>query len=199
MSDVQYPTLIADPPWAYNIEGPKSTLEHRPNRDAHESKGSGSSAQRYGKMGMRELLALRPPVADNAHLYLWFTNAFAVEAHELARAWGFEPKTIVTWGKVKPDGTPSMKMGYYFRGATEHFLFAVRGRMRLTEGLALPTLMLSKRLPHSVKPEEFYDVVEKASPGPYLEMFARRERPGWDHWGNELDTDVVIPSIEVPT
>jgi N6-adenosine-specific RNA methylase IME4 len=120
-----------------------------------------------------------------AHLYLWTTNSFMVEAHELARAWGFKPKTIVTWGKMKPNGNPSMKTGYYFRGATEHILFAVRGSMRLL-GDAAPTLFLSQRLPHSVKPEWFYGLVEAQSPGPYLEMFARQQRLGWSSWGNQV-------------
>jgi N6-adenosine-specific RNA methylase IME4 len=125
-------------------------------------------------------------VDDTAHLYLWTTNSFLVEAHEVARAWGFEPKTLVTWGKMKPDGTPSMKTGFYFRGATEHFLFCVRGAMRLNKGACRPTLYLSERLAHSRKPDWFYRLVEDASPAPRLELFARRGRVGWATWGNEV-------------
>jgi N6-adenosine-specific RNA methylase IME4 len=126
-------------------------------------------------------------VADNqAHLYLWTTNAFMREAHDLAEAWGFKVKTCLTWGKVKDDGTASMKTGYYFRGATEHCLFAVRGRLPLQVKHGKPTLYLSRRLPHSVKPEWFYALCEECSPGPRLELFARRARPGWTVWGNEV-------------
>lgn len=124
---------------------------------------------------------------DGAHLYLWTTNAFMVEAHEVARAWGFEPKTIVTWVKVHQDDhmRPSMKVGYYFRGATEHCIFAVRGSLRLTG--TWPTAFLWPRPAggHSAKPEAFLDMVEQASPGPRVELFSRRHRMGWDTWGLE--------------
>lgn len=127
----------------------------------------------------------------DAHLYLWFTNAFAVEAHEVCRAWGFEPKTIITWAKVQHEdpSKPSMKTGYYFRGATEHVLFGVKGSLKTQATLS--TLFIHPRInTHSEKPEKFYtDVIEKASPGPYLELFARRRRPGWRAWGNQLPAE----------
>lgn len=142
---------------------------------------------------MLDLLALRPPAANNSHLYLWTTNAFMVEAHDLARAWGFAPKTIITWVKVKNDEkTPSMKTGYYYRGATEHVVFAVRGSLRLQTTEAHSTAFLYPRLAHSVKPIPFYSMVEKCSPGPYLEMFARQRRRGWMAWGNEVKSDIEI-------
>jgi len=176
--------IVADPPWPYSGRGPASSKEHRPN-----SYGAApSSVERYGKMSMDELKAMQIPAHESAHLFLWTTNGFICEAHELARAWGFQPKTVVTWGKLKPDGTPSMKTGYYFRGATEHCLFATRGNLRLTGG-PFPTLYLSRRLPHSVKPEWFYALCEECSPGPYLELFARRPRLNWTVWGNEVETN----------
>ena len=140
-------------------------------------------------MTMTDLKAL--PVSavteSPAHLYLWTTNAFLCEAHELAKAWGFRPNTVLTWGKVRDTGEPSMRMGYYFRGATEHCLFAVRGSLRLLTKKAKPTLYLSRRLPHSVKPDWIYELCEECSPGPRLELFARRARPGWVTLGNEAD------------
>jgi N6-adenosine-specific RNA methylase IME4 len=113
------------------------------------------------------------------------------EAFVVVKSWGFKQKTILTWTKVKKDGAPSMKMGYYYRGATEHCLFCVRGKQRLI-GPAAPTAIFASRLPHSVKPPEFYKLVEEQSPSPVLEMFARRSRPGWHTWGNELHNDVEI-------
>lgn len=143
-------------------------------------------------MGISELCALDPPADENAHLYLWTTNSFMDEAHDVVRAWGFKPKTICTWGKVKPDGTPSMKTGYYFRGATEHWLFCVRGSQAFTTTNPEPTLWLGPRLGHSIKPDWFYDLVERVSPGPYLEMFARRNRLGWDTFGDEALAHVEL-------
>jgi len=183
---MKYAAIVADPPWPYKTPGQiGASLEHRPNRDKTLGAGNAGSRSRYGAMSIEELCAIQPPAADNAHLYLWFTNTFAVEAHAIAKAWGFKPITILTWTKVKPDGTPSMKMGYYFRGATEHVLFGVRGSLRLRSDRALPTSYLWPRTAHSVKPDQFYALVEEASPGPYLELFARRNRLGWDAWGDQ--------------
>jgi N6-adenosine-specific RNA methylase IME4 len=149
-------------------------------------------------MEIDALCALAPPAADHAHLYLWFTNTFAVEAHTIAKAWGFRPMTILTWTKTRQaDGQPSMKMGYYFRGATEHILFGVRGSLRLQTKEALPTGYLWPRTGHSVKPTAFYELVEKASPADYLELFARRARSGWTTWGNEMGVAVsALPVTE---
>lgn len=184
-----YATVVADPPWPYRSPGKfGATLEHRPNRDKTTGAGNAGSRSRYGAMGISEICRIKFQAHENAHLYLWFTNSFAVEAHEIARAWGFRPSTILTWVKTRQaDGQPSMKMGYYFRGATEHILFAVKGSLRLRAERALPTAYLWPRLPHSVKPESFYSIVEEASPPPYLELFARRRRLGWDSWGNEIE------------
>jgi N6-adenosine-specific RNA methylase IME4 len=189
----KYPTIVADPPWKYDsdtqgADGPRSgAIVRTVKRDG--SLANGVRDHTYDRLSVAEIAAL--PIGEmaekNAHLYLWTTNQFMVEAHDIARAWGFKPKTICTWVKThqKDRDRVSMKTGYYFRGATEHFLFCVRGSLRLQVSEGLPTAYLWPRLPHSVKPEAFYDLVEKASPGPFLELFARRNRLGWHTWGNE--------------
>jgi N6-adenosine-specific RNA methylase IME4 len=182
----RYRTIVADPPWEYDGAGPKArALYGRHKGEYSPLNGVNTKRDRYGAMSMGELQAIRPPAEDDAHLYLWTTNQFIVEAHELARAWGFRPKTILTWGKIQSDGKPSMKMGHHFRGATEHVVFGVKGSLALRADVALPTLYLWPRRPHSVKPDAFYDLVEQASPGPYVELFARRARFGWDYYGNQ--------------
>jgi N6-adenosine-specific RNA methylase IME4 len=175
----RYRTIVADPPWPYDQPGMRGL-----KKDGTRDEGVGST-ERYGAMSIDRLCGLSPPAENDAHLYLWTTNSFMVQAHEIAKAWGFKVKTICTYGKVQPDGTPSRKSGYYFRGATEHCLFAVRGSLPLRVSEAQATLWLWPRLPHSVKPDAFFDLVEVCSPGPYLEMFSRRARLGWDVWGNE--------------
>lgn len=187
-----YQTIVADPPWPY--DGAAALQDRTGGRNADGRGANVSSQQRYGAMTMEQILALRPPAAADAHLYLWTTNAFMDEAHDVARAWGFQPKTILTWAKTHQDDRSrvSMKTGYYFRGATEHCLFAVRGSLKLQTDVALPTAYLWPRLPHSVKPDAFYDLVEQASPAPRLEMFARRARFGWEYWGDQsLETEQV--------
>lgn len=157
-------TVVADPPWQY---GNTSTR--------------GAAEDHYSTMTIEELCAL--PVAErmapDAHLYLWVTNNFIREAFEVMDAWGFAYKTCLTWVK------PQMGMGNYFRGVTEHILFGAKGSLR-TQARDIRNCFEAPRQKHSAKPDLFYDIVEKASPGPYLEMFARRARLGdWSYWGNE--------------
>lgn len=174
--------IVADPPWPY---GTRDAIPRCQKVNGETAMGVGDT--QYPFMPVSEIAAL--PVsqiaAPKSHLYLWCTNSFLVQAHEVAVAWGYEPKTVLTWGKVKRDGTPSMKTGWWFRGSTEHVVFATRGQLRLLSG-ARPTLYLSERLPHSVKPDWFFALCEECSPGPRLEMFARRRREGWLSWGNEV-------------
>ncbi len=192
---MKFKTIMADPPWDYATPGQiGKTLEHRPNRDKGLSAHGAGSVARYGGMSIADLSSLRVAALadDDAHLYLWTTNGFMEQAYTVARAWGFAPKTIVTWTKTRvSDGQPSMKMGYYFRGATEHILFCVRGSLRL-RGPAHATAILAPRTPHSEKPEAAFKMVEEQSPGPYLEMFARRRRPGWSAWGDEVASDITL-------
>jgi N6-adenosine-specific RNA methylase IME4 len=186
-----YRTVVADPPWPYDG---RDAFAITVKKDGTRAIGTGLN-RHYAPMSMEALAALQVPAGENAHLYLWTTNAFMVEAHALARAWGFEPKTICTWVKTHQGDAErvSMKTGYYFRGATEHFLFCVRGSLRLKDSAgALPTAFLWPRQPHSVKPEAFYDLVESASFSPYLELFARRNRLGWDTWGDQALEHVEV-------
>jgi N6-adenosine-specific RNA methylase IME4 len=189
MAYAPFTTIVADPPWPYGTS--KALIKTLLAEGSGVAKGVGAG-DNYALMSLSDLKALpvEKVATENAHLYLWTTNAFLVEAHDLTRSWGFEPKTVLTWVKTKQytmpeDEQPSMKTGYWFRGATEHVVFGVRGSLRL-HGPAAPTVFFHRRLPHSVKPESFFHLVETQSPGPYLEMFARRPRIGWVAWGNEL-------------
>lgn len=187
----RFSTIVADPPWPYE-NSEKGAIVKTVKSDGSIAKGVQVHGN-YQTMPIHMICRLIVPAKENCHLYLWTTNAFMQEAHEVASSWGFTVKTILTWVKMKDDGTPSMKSGYYYRGATEHCLFAVRGRLRLI-GPAASTALLTQRLSHSVKPPEFYKLVEQQSPGPYLEMFSRSPRVGWDHWGNEVNSSIEIKS-----
>ena len=192
----KFGTILADPAWPYR--SPRAVVGNagRGNQNGRvKDTIQVDAAAHYPLMTLEEIkrLPVKDIAADAAHLYLWTTNAFMVEAHEVARAWGFEPKTILTWVKLKLDGLEvSMKTGYWYRSATEHIVFGVRGSQRLL-GPAVPTAFLLPRLPHSVKPDFFYKLIEEQSAGPYLELFARRLRPGWDSWGNEIESTIRLP------
>lgn len=192
---MRFATIVADPPWPYrDQDGPRVSQKIRP-LTWNGTSGSVSSHNRYGSMSIESICSLCPPFEKQSHLYLWTTNSFMVEAHQVARAWGFEPKTILTWVKIKGDGTPSMKAGWHFRSATEHILFATRGR-RVWPGLIRPTAYLLPREKHSKKPDFFYRLAEECSPAPRLEMFARSTRDGWSVWGNEVASSVQLGILE---
>jgi N6-adenosine-specific RNA methylase IME4 len=193
---VRYRTIVADPPWPYGDAGKQhSVIPRCIKSDGQPSIGVADWT--YAPMSMAAIcdLNVQSITESDSHLYLWTTNAFMEQAHQVARSWGFETKTILTWGKVCQDDhlKPSMKTGFYYRGASEHILFCVRGSLRLTG--TWPTLFLWPRIgKHSHKPDAFYDLVEQASPGPYVELFARRHRFGWDVWGNESANTAEMPA-----
>jgi N6-adenosine-specific RNA methylase IME4 len=174
----KYATILADPPWRFSNRTGKMAPEHR-------------RLSRYGTLTLEEILAL--PVADaaeaRAHLYLWVPNALILEGLDVMRRWGFTYKTNLVWHKVRKDGGPDGRgVGFYFRNVTELVLFGVRGSMRtLAPGRRQVNFLKTQKREHSRKPDEFYEIIERCSPGPYLEMFARSARPGWTSWGNEVD------------
>ena len=185
-------TISADPPWPYGTSSSGHFVIPKP-QDEVDRGHRGVETMGYEPMPMDEILALsvRDVADSSAHLYLWVTNAIIAEGMEVMAGWGFKYKTMLTWTKTQ-DSHPirvSMKSGFYFRGATEHVLFGVRGSCPPPDGLALPTGYLWPRLArHSEKPHEFYrDVAEKMSPEPRLEMFARGPRVGWTTWGNQAE------------
>lgn len=163
LPDGEFRVIVADPPWQY---GNTSTR--------------GAAEDHYATMTIAELceLEVEDRAADQSHLYLWTTNGFLREAFEVMDAWGFTYKTTLVWVK------PQMGMGNYFRSSTEYVLFGIRGGLR-TQARDMVNWFNAPRAQHSRKPDCFYDLVEKASAGPYLEMFSRRRRLGWEGWGHE--------------
>jgi N6-adenosine-specific RNA methylase IME4 len=165
----KYRTIVADPPWRYDVKPPEGGTP-------------------YPTMTPEELAGL--PVGmwanEDSHLYLWTTNSFLVEAHRIMAAWGFEYKTLLTWIKRKrpPNVDNWIGMGFYYRGVTEHVLFGVRGSLHLKRNNA-PNVFYAPHGQHSEKPAAFYDLVESASHGPYLDVFARANRFNWDTFGDE--------------
>ncbi len=172
---VRYSTIVADPPWLVSA-GPAHFADN-PNRPRT---GPASRPLAYSTMSVDAIAALDVPADDAAHLYLWTVNAHVESAYRVARAWGFRPSALLTWAKT-PRG---LGLGGTFTQTTEHVLFARRGVLPAARRIDT-TWFRWKRGAHSVKPDAFLDLVEQVSPGPYLEMFARRNRLGWDTWGNE--------------
>ncbi len=175
----KFSTILADPPWQFQNRTGKVAPEHK-------------RLNRYGTMTLEDIQAL--PVAnvsaETAHLYLWVPNALLPEGLAVLTAWGFSYKSNLVWHKIRKDGGPDGRgVGFYFRNVTELVLFGVRGKnaRTLEPGRSQVNFLKTQKREHSRKPDEFYDIVESCSPGPFLEMFARGSRPGWTSWGNQAD------------
>lgn len=171
----RYGCVVADPPWP--AQGGERHYDVMP-------------IDRIKAMGS----ALVPHLAQDAVLWLWLTNATVEAGYSVARAWSFEPKSLLTWVK------PRLGLGRPLRNMTEHALLAVRGKPDFgfhSQG----TWLFAPVQDHSHKPEEFLEIVKRLGPnGRRLELFARRRHDGFDAWGNHpgLITDVVLDGFPVP-
>lgn len=186
--------IVADPPWRY-----KTTIcvtGNAPGR-THQH---GRSGTEYPTMTIDEVTSL--PVRqlahnDGAHLYLWTTNTHLEYAWGIVRAWGFEPKQLLTWAK-RPKGM----IGFgAFSPCTEFILFGSSARKSIhTTRIERTWFEWPRTTKHSEKPQGSFDMIESVSPGPRLELFARRIRPGWTVWGNEVGFDNKVDcSKEIDT
>lgn len=145
---------------------------------------SGAS-QKYDTMSLEEIcqLPIQSITDDDSVLFLWATTPLLPEALMVMQAWGFKYKTKIVWRKM------SLGIGYWFRIQTEDLLVGVRGNVKAFR-CQHPNYLESKRLGHSVKPDEFRELIERctaATPNPRrLELFARGSKAkGWDMWGLE--------------
>ena len=166
----QYRVILADPPWDYRAWNPKTSQRYVGNQ--------------YRTMTPERIQAL-PLAADNCALFLWATMPTLPQALTTMAAWGFDYRTVAfTWVKTTKAGTPSLGMGFYTRANAELCLLGIRGVVK-RKAKDVPQVILSSRRQHSRKPDEQYDRIMRLFAGPYLELFARQQWPGWDVWGDE--------------
>lgn len=163
-------TVVADPPWTPALGAnwkTRFTDKARPQKH-------------YSVLGVEEIAEMSPNTQPKAHLWLWVLNQHVDWGYQVARAWGFEPQQMITWKK------PGLGAGT-FQCNSESVLVCRKGaRHGNPFQRSGGTCFEWPRGRHSEKPEAFYDLVERVSPGPYLEMFARRTRLGWLSHGNEV-------------
>jgi N6-adenosine-specific RNA methylase IME4 len=171
-----YKTILIDPPWPQPIMG--SYNQHKNQRP---------DSLPYPTLTIPQIAAL--PIAHlsatAAHLWLWTTNRMLPHAFPLINAWGFHYMNCITWHK--PSG-----FGPYWINTTQHLLFAYNHKCYFTRARYQPTCYPFNPQRHSAKPDASYDLIEAISDPPRLELFARRTRPGWDVWGNEVESDIAI-------
>lgn len=166
--EAKFATIVIDPPWDWGDEGDVNQL--------------GRAKPDYSTMSIYEISQVPvDTLADvDCHLYLWITNRSLPKGFALLEKWGFRYIVLLTWCK------PSIGMGNYFRGSTEQILFGVKGSQPLKRKDVGTWFHAPRGKGHSTKPDEFYELVESCSPGPYIDIFAREPRKGWVVMGAEV-------------
>jgi N6-adenosine-specific RNA methylase IME4 len=172
-----YNTILIDPPWPINCSGKYKT-----------SKCQRPDTLPYPTMTIADIADL--PVhqlANNAaHLWLWTTNAFLKTGFDLISHWGFTYLAPIHF--IKPSG-----IGNYFVHRTQTLLFAYNKTCFFPLARYQPNIVhVSQPARHSEKWPASYELIERISPAPRLELFARKTRPGWHVWGNEVQCDIEI-------
>lgn len=170
----KFGAIYADPPWLYGNQVTRA-----------------STGNHYGGMTVAEIadLPVAKLAADSAHLHLWTTNAFLFDCKAIMEAWGFTYKSCMVWVK------PQMGIGNYWRVSHEFLLFGIRGDCPFRDH-AQKSWLEAPRGAHSAKPDQFRKLIEKVSPGPYLEMFGRRVSPNWVVWGNEIKRTMFDADVQ---
>lgn len=196
-----YRTIVADPPWSYPQGWPVGSqmaqAAKRAARVGVEWDRNRRTPMPYAGMTVDAIKAL--PVAamveDHAHLYLWTTNRYLPDAFEVVKAWGFTYSQTLVWAKTPMGQGP----GGTWAQNVEYVLFARCGSLKSLQRFD-SCWFNWKRMgkAHSRKPDAFIDMVEQASPGPYVELFARRARFGWDYAGDGSLGTVTIPGLRAP-
>lgn len=193
----KYRCIVADPPWKIDpsppipraSEGFVDPRKRSSNGIYKRSSTNRKPEHKYPMMSVAEIANL--PVSsfaeDGCHLYLWTINRYIESAYSIARSWGFNPSQILVWAK-KPKGI----LFGTFTSTTEFVLFCRRGTLKSLRRIDTTWWQWPRSNTHSKKPDELQSMIETVSPGPYLELFARRKRDGWDAWGNEVECDIDL-------
>jgi len=187
----RYSIIYADPPWKY-----RGKRNIPPNAYNKNRKRYGGVEDHYSTMTVEEIASL--PVQDlaakNTALFLWVTFPNLKEGLYIMEHWGFKYKTLgFSWIKTNHrSGTPFFGIGYYTKSNCEVCLLGLKGRMKPVSN-KVSSVIISPRREHSRKPDEVRDkIVELFGDLPRIELFARQKTPGWDVWGNEVESDIEL-------
>jgi N6-adenosine-specific RNA methylase IME4 len=184
----EYRTIVADPPWIYE----DGFVSYHGGIDRVEKKLP------YGAMTVDAIssLPVQEWAAENANLFLWTTNRYLHEAFHVMADWGFRFRQTLLWHK---SGNPSPFGGVVAPvNPVEFLLFGQRGKTKMLDRLPSPVLVAPAVVSgHSQKPDSIIDAIERISPEPRLEMFARRARLiGWDYYGDESLETARVAFVE---
>lgn len=177
----KYATIYADPPWLFEIWGKAAGASRDPKYQCAE-------VSKIAQLPVGEL------AAPDCALFMWVTWPLLLDGLSLIEAWGFKYKTCAfSWIKAhagqmemfRDDADVQVGLGYWTRANSEACLLATRGKPKRLN-MDVRQAIIEPRREHSRKPTVCYDRIERLVAGPYLELFARTQRPGWDAWGNEV-------------
>jgi N6-adenosine-specific RNA methylase IME4 len=174
VSATRFKVICADPPWKFG-----------------DKLGARGAEKNYSCLTVNQICDFPlPPLSRNCYLILWRVSAMVEEAYRVVRAWGFVPKSEIVWEKLTVTGQPFFGMGRHVRAAHETAIIAVRGSPK-PKARNVRSRFAAPVGRHSAKPEAFYDLMETFACGPYVELFARRQRPGWTCLGNEIESSAL--------
>jgi len=164
--------IYADPPWNYSNTGFDQ-----------------SARQQYQTIPTLDLcqpeiwlkLPIKKILQDRSVLFLWVTYPFAKEGFQICEAWGFQYKAQMVWVKNTTTG-----MGWFVTPKHELLYIAVRGQ-GLHPMIKPESVFYYETTGHSRKPEKVYEMIESMYTGPYIELFARTKREGWENWGDKIE------------
>jgi N6-adenosine-specific RNA methylase IME4 len=173
-SGARFGSIYADPPWLYDNQGTRA-----------------ATGNHYGGLTVDQLceLPVRELAADDAHLHLWTTNGFLFECPRIFDAWGFEFRSSFVWTKRQ------MGIGNYWRNSHEFLLTAIRGNAKRFRDKSLKSWLECDRGKHSAKPEQMRSYIERASPGPFLELFGRSPATGWTVFGDQISRNLLFHDV----
>lgn len=172
----KYNVIYADPPWSFKTFSDKGKDRSPENH--------------YNVMSLQDIcnLPIDKISNDNSVLLMWVVDPLLDKAFKVIEAWGFKYKTVgFTWAKTNKKSLGFFTgLGYWTRGNPEMCLLATKGKPKRISK-SVPQLVVEQRREHSRKPDIMYNHIENLLQGPYIELFARTKRPGWDSWGNQTD------------
>lgn len=187
-----YRAIMADPPWHFRARTALQVENWDSRRDAEKH---------YATMNLDDIKALpvKALAHPDAHLFIWTTGPCLRQTFDVIEAWGFRYSAVAfTWIKLKrshnamqlrvlpiAEGDLHVGLGLTTRKNAEFCLLARRGNARRV-AKNIREVILSPVREHSRKPDEAFDRAKLYCEGPYLELFSRERRPGWDSWGNEV-------------
>ena len=177
-----YQVIVADPPWTYSYSSVQSMSKG----------GKGCANDKYNTLDNKTLQKM--PVEKLADprgcvLFLWSSFALIEDCLAVMNAWGFKYKTTAVWTKHCKNRPLDDKLGvgYWFRSNAEPVLVGIKGPSSIARRTNAGNHFRTEAMRHSQKPEYLQDLIDEHWDGYKAELFARRDRPGWDCWGEELE------------